>query len=362
MNKKQKSPLSNGQQAWLSREINKEITDQQSKRTHLLSTYQETLNKLQIYHDSLLVWSDEKPSIKQEMDSVISKKESIESIYNVLIKYSEKLLDWTDEENSIKAQINDFIEKLDEKYVELQKFHNEIFWYKDATWTEIEGLKWEVQTYFETIQTKHTALIKETESILSGATRAWLAWAYAAQKKQYRLPMTIWTIVFFISLICLFGFYFLFSLENFSAIWNNNFMEFCKRIEFKNISTLNEAIIWILSRLPVFIVFWWMAYFSSSKVNISFKLQQEYAHKEVLSRAYLSYKEQIEDLWNDEYKSELMKQLLEEVVRMSGDNPIERMDKNKTESEQDYIPFISSIKSFIKDWKEIIMTISQKDK
>ena len=72
----------------------------------------------------------------------------------------------------------------------------------------------------------------------------------------------------------------------------------------------------LLSRTPLFLPLIWLATFSSKQYRQSKRLEQEYAHKEVLTRTYQGYKKEFEN--NDQGQlSNLNKALIVAISKKS---------------------------------------------
>jgi hypothetical protein len=52
----------------------------------------------------------------------------------------------------------------------------------------------------------------------------------------------------------------------------------------------------ILNKLPIYLPVVWLAYYSSKRRGEAQRLKQEYAHKESLAKSYMGYKDQLEEL------------------------------------------------------------------
>ena len=96
---------------------------------------------------------------------------------------------------------------------------------------------------------------------------------------------------------------------------------------FKEVTTIEGALLWLVSRFPFFFAAIWLALYSSSQQSQTKRLEQEYAHKEALAKSFEWYKREIENLWEDGAVKEILNKLISNVVEMTWYNPSETLDK-----------------------------------
>ncbi len=77
----------------------------------------------------------------------------------------------------------------------------------------------------------------------------------------------------------------------------------------------------VLAIVPMYIPVLWFTYSANKKLNLSKRLIEEYAHKEVLSKTYEGISKQIENLNNDEQTMELRYRLLSNFLQVTSENP-----------------------------------------
>ena len=176
------------------------------------------------------------------------------------------------------------------------------------------GLVSRIETEHEEMQTKRTSeeeahekLREKIEALLPGATSVGLAEAFKVQKDTYWWGGLVWPAIFITSVgtIVLVG---TLSFHEVSAA-----------------QSINEAYVKLLARLPFYLAAVWLASFASKRQSQNKRLQQEYAHKETVSRSLEGYKREVEEL--DE-SGEILKGLMIVVVGMLGYNPSETLDKH----------------------------------
>ena len=77
----------------------------------------------------------------------------------------------------------------------------------------------------------------------------------------------------------------------------------------------------VLAIIPMYIPVLWFTYSANKKLNLSKRLIEEYAHKEVLSRTYEGLSTQIENIENPEQSKDLKFRLLSNFLQVSSENP-----------------------------------------
>jgi hypothetical protein len=192
-------------------------------------------------------------------------------------------------------------EKINAKFKE---YENIIFGNKE---TKTAGLKDIIEGYETDIKKKKSeweescnTLFKKIEGLLPGATSTGLASAYQEQGKKYKQPYWLWSIAFLLVTIGMI----IFSI-----------------CTLHDATTVQDALIKIISRTPFFVPAIWLAVFASKQQSQNRRLQEEYAHKETLSKSYESYKRELEKLPESPEKIKLLEKLLEAMVNMVNDNP-----------------------------------------
>ncbi len=356
-------------------ELKKQITEAKDKK---LEEIDNEINKIEEYYNNLIVWDEEKLSIKAEIDDYRKKYEEIKDYYSKLFKYDEweedenlqlsikeeinnlkksilaykvKLLDWNEKEKSIKEQINELFRWINEYYTS-------IFWQdeiKDEETWEItqEWIKWyknKLENLYNDNEKKYKELIKQIEDALPNATTAWLASAYSKNRKSFLIWNILWWLSFLISIIIIF-IIFLLPIIDFNNIdtSKNIILEILKYINFKSATNYEELISQIFLRFPMLLPFIWLAYHSTKEQSKNKRLQQEYLHKESVMKTFTWYSNAINDLWDNDWK-EIKKELLSIMIEMVANNPSDTLDKKHwTESPIHKLIDLDKIKSEIND-------------
>ncbi len=261
-------------------------------------------NEIDEAHNLILVDDDEGDS----------RNTSVNIFYNKIKSFYEELLEEViDEENeeknqpSIKDKINlakdtvlENLETVKEGTAELQDFHEKIFGTKieegERAGEREGGLKQEIdnrQKHLSDYRTEQEGIIKnlqdQIEGLLPGATSAGLATAFRELKEKSEEEIQKYTNLFYRSLIIL-------SIIAFIAV----LPELCY-VSPKIFGTceVNPDGLWLpwvrslLAKSLFILPALWFAIFASKRRSEHQRLQQEYAHKESVSKSFDGYKQQI---------------------------------------------------------------------
>jgi cell division protein FtsB len=171
----------------------------------------------------------------------------------------------------------------------------------------IENLEKEIVTKKNKWEEQIVTLFKKIEGLLPGATSTGLAKAYQDQRKSYEAPYWLWAIIF---VSTIFGIIF-FAIKN-----------------LHDVTSIQDAFMKIISRLPFFVPAFWLAIFASKQQSQNKRLQQEYAYKEVLTKSYEADKREIEKLPDSEDKLKLSTKLLETMIDAAKYNPSETLSSS----------------------------------
>ena len=157
---------------------------------------------------------------------------------------------------------------------------------------------------------KERALLKERiEALLPGATSIGLSTAFEERKKSFKNPKETWRNIFFVSLVGLF------CVPTYSFITDGLPTD----AEFP--SSAEGLLVYFMLRLPFTLPFVWLAIYASLRHGQALRLDEEYAHKEALSKSFEGYKKQIYELEGSEQQKNQTLNLIATVVRAIGRNP-----------------------------------------
>lgn len=309
-------------------------------------------------HKKILELNKESEELKQKIDSSLKdieeKSKTINEKGAEISKLNSEIFESSEEkestENKIKnaaEEINKSLESIQTKKRKFDEYYIKIFGSKDENGNEINGLEQEIEKNKKELdilqgqeKEKFKNLFDKIEGLLPGATSTGLANAFADQKKRYRVPTTVWSLVFVITMI---------SLAIFGIFtW--------KDIKDSGVINLTLVASKILGRTPFFIATIWLGFFASKQQSQNKRLEQEYAHKESVSRSYEGFKRQINDLEQTEENKELSLKLLENIVNSVGYNPSATLDN---ESHREEPPLLDKALSFIVGGKKKVASIIQ---
>jgi len=313
--------LTSGQKSSFTRLKNQIKSEAEELLTELRKQKQE-ISDLRVY---LLDDDDEGICVKTQIDNakneVVENLEKIETLLGEIeathskvhssseglfpeIRYTKEAIDEILEETS--KSRDKFIESYDKLYG-----HGE---------SEI-GLEKKLSDLFEKYegdlishQDKSSELILQIEGALSGATNVELAKAFQDQKKSYSLPKNIWTLVFILSI--------------FAMVYLANELN---SVGVKDQKYLSE----FLKRIPLFGPLIWLALFSSKQQGQNKRLEEEYAHKETITKTYVGHKRQIDKLKESDEKDALITKLASSTIDAIEFNPSSTLEK---QSHKDDLP------------------------
>lgn len=305
----------------ISKTIEKEFKDIKNKYNEINKFYNETL-------------VDDKNSISTKQQVVNGKNEILEHI------------------KQIKEQHSEFNTKLDE----FKNYYVQIFGsYNDETKTREGGLKQEIENKIHeldefkktqeqelaTIKEQHDntykAILEEVESHRDILAAAGLSEAYSEERKKYPKLVKFWNWVFLFSLLYL---PLIYTAIMFLSLKNNP----------NEFFSINNAISSLLRSIPLTLPYIWFAIYANKRRNEYHRLEQEYAHKAILAKSYLSYKKQIEKLQTDD--PELLKKLMGSTIDSISYNPSQTLDKKHGDS-----TLLDEILNSLKEIKELLKIV-----
>ena len=165
--------------------------------------------------------------------------------------------------------------------------------------------------------------------LLPDATHAGLATVFKDLKEESKWGVIIYTGIFCLFLLILFGItgYFL-SVADFADKW----------------SPWAQG---LLAKLLFIAPVLWVVIFASKRRSEHKRLELEYTHKEAVSRSFVGYKEQIEALGLKDEK--LLEELLSTVIKVIGYNPSATLGGSHGDN-----PPITEVANFFKFLKNLI--------
>lgn len=303
-----------------------DITEIKNESDKLYSSIETVKNSVDEFNGELF-GDGEEVNIEDRIRALSSE---VEEKYQAIIEYYNELLVGDESEDSTKKlviqakekileekdEIESLLESVSMEVKELEKFHTKVF--GKVVEDEGEDNGKEVRSGglssnldqlikalndFEGAQKeKYTALTKEIESLIPGATSAGLASAYRALRKSFAMPIKLYSKLFYASITALISISLVFIIDDI-GIWY---------IKFVDVSSPLNVLNSLVFKLPFILPVLWLAIFASKRRSEAHRLQQEYAHKEALAKSYQSFKKQIDSL--GEKDNQLLKNLLETAI------------------------------------------------
>lgn len=177
-----------------------------------------------------------------------------------------------------------------------QQHHNEIAEFHDEIATQRNTLA----SLIESAE----GLGKQLEYLLPGATSAGLASAFRKRRLVFTRPKLVWVFTLAASLL---GLFFVAYLDPARAQLGE--------------PTIANASAYLLGRLPFALPLVWLALYAGRRHSQALRLEEEYAHKEVLSRSFEGYKKQIAELEGSESGNKHTLELIGHTLRAMALHP-----------------------------------------
>lgn len=299
----------------------------------IFPSIQQTKKDLDDYKNELLVGSTESPSTKQRIEQTETKlvnliEQARQNTTQILGLHKSIFGDGvTPQQDTIKSKLESFLKDSEELFDDVEQkkddfdsFYQKIFGTKDATGKTVDGLKAELEKYTN----KYETLFSNIESLLPGATSAGLSAVFASKVSEYSKSEKRWASIF----LGVIGFLILyFGAESLLVAPS---------------SSLSGAYLSLLHKTPFLVFAVWLVIFIGNRRAESKKLEEAYKHKEVMSRSYVGYKENIEELEENETNKILLKthmqNLLNSIKEDSGKFLSEKGDKH---------PFLEALSTLV---------------
>src|SRR3989344_1052012 len=274
----------------------------------IFPSIKDTRKELEDYRNELLVGNAENPATKTKIAALEGKlaelkDQTTEKVAQILEMHRSVFDDG--EQKSIKVRLETFLddakqlfEDTKEKQEEFDGFYTKVFGEENANGEIIGGLKTELENY----TTKYENLYDKIESLLPGATSAGLAKVFEDKVAHYAKSEKIWTVLFLVVAIALSVYYGIFA-------WIND-----PSVSFAG-SFLN-----LLHKTPFLLFAVWLLVFIGNRRAENKKLEESYKHKEVMARAYVGYKEHVEELEGENTEKILLKKHMENLLSAIKEN------------------------------------------
>ena len=164
--------------------------------------------------------------------------------------------------------------------------------------TEYQNKLTELQKAFESTLTK-------IETLLPGATSSGLAASFMEQKKRFNKPKWTWLIIFILSILSLI----FLALFGVTGHINNTNEQWDVILRF------------LVQRLPVVVPLVWLAIYAGRQYTIAARIEEDYAYKEALSRAFEGYKREMSNIPNKVGSADALNVLCVHVLGALAERP-----------------------------------------
>lgn len=293
--------------------------------------------------------------IEELKAKILESKEKLDQYYKDIESYQTALFEKQENsELSIEQEIEDYkntllndvknakelIAENSNKIDEIGKFYVKIFGEKGDDDKRSGGLEQHLDTMFaelkeydDKMKAKHDEYDKMIKGLYERATNASLSASYQKEKKDIYSHIENWNIIFVICLGILFVLS-IWTLGNINVLSTN----------MVDTNAFNVALFSLIDKFVISLPIIWLAVFCSNRRKEAARLYQEYAHKVAVTSSYASYKDQIQNL--NEENQELLIKLMSSAIDIISKNPSDFIDKtqnNKT----------IGIDSLIKNFKEL---------
>jgi len=239
---------------------------------------------------------------RTSLTTINTRKKEIDEYYQELFGYEDENEDGETvvvegKKDTLETTYDDLEEKLTKAEVRIHTINKDF----EANYKDFE----------EEHKTNYSKINKEIASLLPAALTAGLSSAFSTKKKEEESNLSLMQTRFSN------GIYFLIAAS---------FIPFMVSIVLMSRGESLDQVIFKLPRMvlgiiPMYIPILWFTYSANKKLNLSKRLIEEYAHKEVLSKTYEGLSKQINNLDNDEQTAELKYRLLSNFLQVTSENP-----------------------------------------
>jgi hypothetical protein len=170
-------------------------------------------------------------------------------------------------------------------------------------------------------------LRKRVEKLLPGATSAALASSFKQQTERFTVPKKSWISCFVTCIVLLL----LIALPSFLNLIGDG-----------KLPTWDSMLLEFVHRLPLVIPLVWLAIYSGHNYMMAVRLEEDYAYKEAVSRAFEGYKEQMQAIKGKPDTDDPLLVLCNNVLRALAERP-GRIYEGKSEHVTPLTPLANAI-------------------
>lgn len=205
--------------------------------------------------------------------------EKISDIEDKVISVSESITATNDEWTGMLGEAKQAKKGLDENYSEAKARLVEMAAFVDLSNKSMEKVA-EYQTKLAELQEGFLKTKKTIEDLLPGATSSGLAASFMEQKKRFIVPKRIWLGAFVASVVALI------ALAWFGVTGQVK----------EETHDWDVVLRFLVQRLPIVVPLVWLAIYAGRQYSIAARIEEDYAYKEALSRAFEGYKREMDGI------------------------------------------------------------------
>lgn len=302
--------------------------------------------------------------IEELKAKILESKEKLDQYYEDIESYQIALFDKQENsELSIEQEIENYkntllndvknakelIAENSNKIDEIGKFYVKIFGEKSDDGKRSGGLEQHLDTMFaelkeydDKMKAKHDEYDKMIKGLHERATNASLSASYQKEKKYIGIIIMFWNGGFIACVIALIGLS-IWILEDIKVLLAN----------MVDTNAFNVALFSFIGKFVISLPVIWFAVFCSNRRKEAARLYQEYAHKVAVTSSYASYKDQIQNL--NEENQELLIKLMSSAIDIISKNPSDFMDKTQNNKTIGIDGLIKNFKELPQELKDFII-------
>lgn len=273
------------------------------KVEEIFKKYPDLDDELSKIEEVVTTIEENKEKSELTLNEVNKKKKEIDTVYRSIYGYTQK-----DLASGLETKTEGLKDELENSYSELVTKLEEA----EETLDNINNEFGEKYNLFENeFKDKYAAIVAEIAGLLPNALTAGLSSAFSKKKDDETLSSVELQKKFNL------GIYFLIGISLIPLAISIYFI--VDNVEL--IEVINRIPKVVLAIIPMYIPALWFTISASKKLNLSKRLIEEYAHKEVLSRTYEGLSTQIANIQDKDQSEELKFRLLTNFLQVTSENP-----------------------------------------
>ncbi|WP_338792445.1 hypothetical protein [Bernardetia sp. MNP-M8] len=245
--------------------------------------------------------------------SALTKKSEVDKLYNSIVGYEEE------DENGNVVLVEGLKDKLKKQYNHLNKEISELNSIVNTVREEnakeniklFNSNKKRLDNTIEEWNLSYELIEKKINNLLPRALTTGLSYAYSDKKKEEEVLFDKSSRLFNKSIIGLVGVSLIPFFISLYFLFNGYLLD----------EIIQKMPRLVLTILPLYLPVLWLAYSANKRINLSKRLIEEYAHKEVLSKTYEGLSRQVNDIDSEDFSEELKVKLLSNLLQISSENP-----------------------------------------